>query len=77
MGKSVIGKQSKISDAILEQLPSPCWLLEEHLLEENLLILKDIKERSGVKILLALKGFALWHSFSLIGKFLSHQKKDF
>ncbi len=63
-------KRSRITPGILRQLPSPCWLLEEHLLEQNLMILKDIKNRGGVKILLALKGYALWHSFPLIREYL-------
>ena len=61
---------SRITDDILARLPSPCWLLEEHLLEYNLQILSSIKEASGVKILLALKGYASWHSFPLIREYL-------
>ncbi|WP_292658443.1 carboxynorspermidine decarboxylase [Nitratifractor sp.] len=63
-------KRSRITPEILRQLPSPCWLLEEQLLEQNLMILKDIKDRAGVKILLALKGYALWHSFPLVREYL-------
>ncbi len=63
-------KHSAISPEILSQLPSPCWLLEEQLLEQNLQILSEIKARTGVKILLALKGYALWHSFDLVGEYL-------
>ncbi len=63
-------KRSRITPEILRQLPSPCWLLEEHLLEQNLMILKDIKDRGGVMILLALKGYALWHSFPLVREYL-------
>lgn len=59
-----------ITPDILATLPSPCWLLEEDKLEKNLQILKHIKDSTGVKILLALKGYALWHSFDLIGKYL-------
>jgi len=63
-------KQSRITPEILTQLPSPCWLLEEDLLEQNLQILSNIKARTGSKILLALKGYALWHSFDLLQKYL-------
>ncbi len=63
-------KHSRITPEILASLPSPCWLLEEHLLEQNLMILKDIKEKADVKILLALKGYALWHSFDLVAQYL-------
>ena len=47
-------------------IPSPCWLLDEKALRKNLKILKQIKDESGAKILLALKGFALWKSFDII-----------
>lgn len=55
---------------ILSTLPSPCWLLEEDKLQKNLEILSDIKQQSGAKILLALKGYALWKSFPQIKPYL-------
>jgi len=51
-------------------LPSPCWLLEESLLLKNLELLKYVKEKSGAKVLLALKGYALWKSFDMIKLYL-------
>ena len=51
-------------------LPSPCWLLEENLLQNNLEILKKVKEESDSKILLALKGYALWKSFDMVKMYL-------
>ena len=62
--------QSQINREILNKLPSPCWVLEEKLLKNNLEILKNIKDKTGVKILLALKGYALWKSFDLVSKYL-------
>ncbi|WP_295420601.1 carboxynorspermidine decarboxylase [Sulfurovum sp.] len=47
-------------------LPSPCWLLEEALLIKNLEQISYIKAQSGAKVLLALKGYALWKSFNTI-----------
>ena len=44
-------------------LPSPCWVLEEQKLIDNLEIIGRIRRESGAKILLALKGYALWKSF--------------
>jgi carboxynorspermidine decarboxylase len=52
-------------------LPSPCWLLEESLLLNNLELLKYVKEKSAAKILLALKGYALWKSFDIIRPYLN------
>jgi len=54
----------------LNTLPSPCWLLEEEKLQKNLELLSNIKQESGAKILLALKGYALWKSFPLIKPYL-------
>jgi carboxynorspermidine decarboxylase len=54
----------------LELLPSPCWLLEEKKLIANLKIIEDIKKQTGAKVLLALKGFALWKSFPLLQPYL-------
>ena len=55
---------------ILSTLPSPCWLLEEEKLQKNLQLISDIKQQSGAKVLLALKGYALWKSFPLIKPYL-------
>jgi len=57
---------SRITDNILSALPSPCWILEEHLLANNLALLASIKKQTGVKILLALKGFAFWQEAEMI-----------
>jgi carboxynorspermidine decarboxylase len=47
-------------------LPSPCWVLEEESLQSNLEIIRMVKECSGAKVLLALKGYALWKSFDTL-----------
>jgi carboxynorspermidine decarboxylase len=54
----------------LETLPSPCWLLQEKKLIANLKIIDDIKKQTGAKVLLALKGYALWKSFPTIRPYL-------
>ncbi len=52
------------------KLPSPCYLCEESLLENNLKILDRVQKESGAKIILALKGFAMHATFPLVGKYL-------
>jgi len=54
----------------LDKLPSPCWLLEEEKLLHNLQLIERIKQESGAKVLLALKGFALWKCFDLMRPYL-------
>ncbi len=51
-------------------MDTPYWLLDEELLKNNLKTLAGIKEATGVKILLALKGYALWQSFPLVSQYL-------
>ena len=53
-----------------QSLPSPCWLLEEAKLVKNLELLQMVKDQSGAKVLLALKGYALWKSFDTIRTYL-------
>jgi len=52
------------------KLPSPCYLCEESLLENNLKVLDRVQKESGAKIILALKGFAMHATFPLVGKYL-------
>ncbi|WP_456453163.1 carboxynorspermidine decarboxylase [Hydrogenimonas sp.] len=54
----------------ISQIPTPCYVCEEELLERNLKILDRVQRESGAKILLALKGFAMWSTFGLVGKYL-------
>ena len=56
--------------SILNTLPSPCWLLEEEKLQKNLELIAYIKTQTDAKVLLALKGYALWKSFPLIKPYL-------
>jgi carboxynorspermidine decarboxylase len=51
-------------------MKTPYWLLDEQLLKNNLKTLAYIKKETGIKILLALKGYALWQSFPLIKEYL-------
>ena len=53
-----------------EELPSPAYVCEEQLLEKNLELLDYVQKSAQVKILLALKGFALWSTFDLCKQYL-------
>jgi carboxynorspermidine decarboxylase len=44
----------------IETVPTPCYLVDEAALERNLSILSEVQEKTDCKILLALKGFAMW-----------------
>ncbi len=54
----------------LARLPSPCFVVDEAAVERNLKILANVSERSGAKILSALKAFSLWHLAPLVSEYL-------
>ena len=41
-------------------LPTPCYVVDEALIEENLKILKGVMDRTGARILLAQKAFSMY-----------------
>jgi len=47
-------------ERILALAPSPAYVVDLGKLRANLKVLGEVEERSGAKILLALKGFAMW-----------------
>ncbi len=51
---------------ILALSPSPAYVVDLGRLRHNLAILDEVQRRSGAKILLALKAFAMWRTFPLI-----------
>ena len=53
------------------ELPSPCYLIDESILQRNLAILQSVQHRTGARILLALKGFAMHRVFPLIAETLA------
>lgn len=55
----------------LEQLPTPCYVIQEDKLKHNLEILRGVMERTGCHILLAQKCFSAFACYPLIGKYLS------
>ena len=54
----------------LNKLPSPCYVVDEKLLTKNLELLNHVQERTGCNIILALKGFSMFSTFPLVGKYL-------
>ena len=51
---------------ILQLAPSPAYVVDLGRLRHNLAILDEVQRRSGAKILMALKAFAMWSVFPVI-----------
>lgn len=58
-------------DLPLADLPSPCFIVDESRLAANAQILGDVANRSGARVLLALKGFAMFSTFPVLQKALA------
>ena len=54
----------------INKIPSPCYVMEEKLLRNNLSLIKSLKERAGVNIILAFKAFALWKAFPIVREYI-------
>lgn len=54
-----------------EELPTPCYVVDEELIEKNLKILNGVMKRTGAKIVLAQKAFSMTTMYPLIGEYLS------
>jgi len=52
------------------KIPSPAYVCHLKLLEKNLKLLSYVKVQSGAKIILALKGFAMFSTFDLVARYL-------
>ncbi len=51
-------------------MPTPCYVVDLGFLRSNVEVMGEIQRRSGAKILLALKGFAMWSVFPHIAAVL-------
>lgn len=55
----------------LSRVPSPCFVIDEVRLRENLEVLRGVSQAADTKILLALKAFSMWSLAPLISEHLS------
>lgn len=55
---------------LYERIESPAYILDESLLIKNLALIQSVKEEADISIILALKGFAMWSVFPLVGQYL-------
>lgn len=54
-----------------KNIPSPCFVLDEQKLENNLSLIKSVSDQAQVEIILAFKGFAMWSAFPTVRKYIS------
>lgn len=54
----------------LSRVPSPAFVVDAAAVRRNLAILKDVRDRSGIRLLAALKAFSMWSLGPLVGDYL-------
>ena len=53
------------------QIPSSCYVIDEERFRNNLALIKRVSDESGVEIILAFKGFAMWGVFPILKEYFS------
>ncbi|MHB1151216.1 MAG: type III PLP-dependent enzyme domain-containing protein, partial [Eubacteriales bacterium] len=53
-----------------EELPTPCYVIDEERLESNLKILQSVARNTGARILLAQKAFSMYAVYPLIKRYI-------
>lgn len=56
----------------INQVPSPCYVMDETLLRKNLALIKNVADKAGVEIILAFKSFAMWKSFPIFREYIRY-----
>jgi carboxynorspermidine decarboxylase len=51
------------------KIPTPCYVIDEFLLRNNLKLLRQVKEAAGVDILISFKAFSNWGVFPIIKEY--------
>ena len=54
----------------LHRIPSPAFVVDEAAVRRNLSVLRDIRDRAGIRVLGALKAFSMWSLGPVIGEYL-------
>jgi carboxynorspermidine decarboxylase len=54
----------------LSRVPTPAFIVDEMAVRRNLAVLKDVRDRAGIRMLAALKAFSMWSLGGVIAEYL-------
>ncbi len=60
----------KMKFSYIEGIPTPCYVVDTGRLEQNARTIHHVQEQTGAKVILALKGFAMFSVFGALKKYL-------
>lgn len=55
----------------INELPTPCYLIDEEKIRRNCAVLKGVADRTSAKILLAQKAFSMYSLYPMMGEYLA------
>ena len=53
------------------KIPSPAYVIDEERFRKNLSLIRHVADESGVEIIVAFKGFAMWGVFDIVREYIS------
>lgn len=65
-----IKNRLELLQSLLREVPTPSYVLDEDIIEKNMKIMAYVKEKTGCKILHALKAFSTYKVFPLMRRYL-------
>src|SRR4030043_1078979 len=51
------------------KIQTPCYVIDEHLLRDNLAVIKKVREAAAIDILVSLKAFSNWGVFPIFKEY--------
>ena len=54
----------------ISDLSTPCFVLDEKRLIQNLKLIDSVQKSAGIEIILAFKGFSMWSSFPIVKEYI-------
>ncbi len=68
--KEVFERRLNLLLSVIDDVSTPSYVIDELLVEENMKIMQYVKDRTGCKILHALKAFSGYYTFPIMRKYL-------
>lgn len=66
-----LGGGKEVGRVRIEDVPTPCYVVDEKKIRCNLSILRSLEEEAGCRVLLAQKAFSMYSLYPLIGSYIS------
>jgi carboxynorspermidine decarboxylase len=63
--------KNKFPNINVSDIKTPCFIIDQAVLEKDAMVLSDVQKKAGCKIIVALKGFAMWNTFHILKKHLA------